>query len=65
MDQTILSCSISNPNEPNGDPKSFTFDGVYGPDSTTEAIYNDNGFALVEVKYTLFLSIMDFYIGIC
>ena len=30
------------------DPKSFTFDGVYGTDSTTEAIYNDNGFALVE-----------------
>eukprot|EP00090_Calanus_glacialis_P013510 TRINITY_DN22193_c0_g1_i2.p1 TRINITY_DN22193_c0_g1~~TRINITY_DN22193_c0_g1_i2.p1 ORF type:complete len:890 (-),score=194.71 TRINITY_DN22193_c0_g1_i2:567-3236(-) len=41
-------CSISNPHEPNSPPKSFTFDGVYGIDSTTEAIYNDNGFDLVE-----------------
>ena len=46
----MYSCSISNPNEPNAPPKSFTFDGVYGPDSTTEAIYNDNGFSLVEVS---------------
>jgi len=41
-------CSISNPHLPNDPPKSFTFDGVYGIDSTTEAIYNDNGFDLVE-----------------
>lgn len=50
MDSATLSCSITNPNEPNTPPKSFAFDGVYGPDSTTEAIYNDNGFALVEVN---------------
>ena len=49
MDQATLSCCISNPAEPNLPPKAFTFDGVYGPDSTTEAIYNDNGFGLVEV----------------
>ena len=49
MDQNIYACSIVNPREPNDPPKSFTFDGVYGPDSTTEAIYNDNGFSLVEV----------------
>ena len=36
--------------QPNAEPKSFTFDGVYGTNSTTEAIYNDNGFDLVEVK---------------
>ena len=36
--------------QPNSEPKSFTFDGVYGTNSTTEAIYNDNGFDLVEVK---------------
>jgi len=41
-------CAINNPNEPNSEPKSFTFDGVYGTNSTTEAIYNDNGFDLVE-----------------
>ena len=50
MDQSAYSCNITNINEPNAPPKSFTFDGVYGPDSTTEAIYNDNGFALVEVR---------------
>ena len=36
---------------PNDPPKSFTFDGVYGEDSTTEQIYNDIGFGLVEVIY--------------
>ena len=51
MDQNIYACSIVNPNEPNAPPKTFTFDGVYGPDSTTEAIYNDNGFNLVEVNF--------------
>ena len=34
--------------EPNLPPKSFTFDGSYGVDSNTEAIYNDVGFPLVE-----------------
>ena len=38
--------------EPKAPPKTFTFDGAYGIDSTTETIYNDVGFALVEsVKY--------------
>jgi len=50
MDPVTLSCCISNPAEPNLPPKAFTFDGVYGTDSTTEAIYNDNGFSLVEVS---------------
>ena len=34
--------------EPKAPPKTFTFDGAYGIDSTTETIYNDVGFALVE-----------------
>ena len=55
MDSATLSCSITNPNEPNTPPKSFAFDGVYGPDSTTEAIYNDNGFALVEVNKYMYI----------
>ena len=38
---------------PNDPPKSFTFDGVYGEDSTTEQIYNDIGFGLVEVSWRI------------
>ena len=57
MDSATLSCSITNPNEPNTPPKSFAFDGVYGTDSTTEAIYNDNGFALVEVDICIYVYI--------
>ena len=53
MDNRTYACSIQNPNEPNAPPKNFTFDGVYHTDSTTEAIYNDNGFDLVEVKFRL------------
>ena len=34
--------------EPKQPPKQFTFDGAYGIDSTTEMIYNDVGFPLVE-----------------
>ena len=37
-------------------PKSFTFDGVYGVGSTTEQIYADVGFPLVE-------SVMEGYNG--
>ena len=41
--------------EPKAPPKTFTFDGAYGIDSTTETIYNDVGFALVEsVRYIFF-----------
>ena len=49
MDARSFSCSMVNPSLPNDPPKSFTFDGVYAEDSTTEQIYNDIGFALVEV----------------
>jgi len=37
-----------NPEEPKELPKQFTFDGSYGTDSTTDTIYNDVGFSLVE-----------------
>ena len=48
--------------EPNVPAKSFAFDGAYGPDSTTEAIYNDNGFALVEVTemFTVILKVSKY-----
>ena len=49
MDARTYSCSMVNPSLPNDPPKSFTFDGVYAEDSTTEQIYNDIGFGLVEV----------------
>ena len=51
MDARAYSCSMVNPALPNDPPKSFTFDGVYAEDSTTEQIYNDIGFALVEVIF--------------
>ena len=51
MDQGRI-CSLTSPNPKDaGDPpKTFTFDGAYGIDSTTEAIYNDVGFPIVEVR---------------
>ena len=53
MDARSYSCSMVNPSLPNDPPKSFTFDGVYAEDSTTEQIYNDIGFALVEVNFLM------------
>uniref|UniRef100_T1JLH8 Kinesin-like protein n=1 Tax=Strigamia maritima TaxID=126957 RepID=T1JLH8_STRMM len=41
-------CTIINPSDPNAPPKCFTFDGVYGLDSTTEQIYNEIAYPLVE-----------------
>jgi kinesin family protein 3/17 len=41
----VMLASCDDPQQP---PKTFTFDGAYGVDSNTEAIYNDLGFALVE-----------------
>ncbi|KAK7026008.1 Kinesin-like protein kif17 [Halocaridina rubra] len=42
------SCLLTNPADPSGEPKSFAFDGAYFIDSTTEGIYNDVSFPLVE-----------------
>lgn len=50
MDSKIMQCSIINVKDPNAPPKNFTFDGAYGPDSTTENIYNEIAYPLVEVQ---------------
>lgn len=49
MDPSIMQCSIANVQDANAPPKNFTFDGVYGTDSTTETIYNEITYPLVEV----------------
>ena len=49
MDPEISKCSIVNLNDSTALPKSFTFDGVYYTDSTTEQIYNEIAYPLVEV----------------
>lgn len=41
-------CSISNPSRIKDPPKTFFFDGAYGPTSTTEQIYSDIVYPLVE-----------------
>lgn len=49
IDERLAQCSISNPVDKNkAQPKSFTFDGAYGIDSTTQQIYAEIGFPLVE-----------------
>ncbi|KAK3101727.1 hypothetical protein FSP39_005895 [Pinctada imbricata] len=41
-------CTIRNPMDPKAPPKMFTFDGAYFVDSTTENIYNEIAYPLVE-----------------
>ncbi|KAL0277188.1 UNVERIFIED_CONTAM: hypothetical protein PYX00_004555 [Menopon gallinae] len=48
MDSECCTCSIANPNDSTAPPKSFTFDSVYSIVSTTEQIYNDIVYPLVE-----------------
>lgn len=43
-------CSLLNPSDYYAPPKVFTFDGVYGENSTTEQIYNEIAYPLIEVK---------------
>jgi kinesin family protein 3/17 len=43
-------CAITNPGDAKAPPKSFTFDGAYFVDSTTENIYNEIAYPLVEVR---------------
>ena len=50
IDGKIGQCSIINPNDSKVPPKMFTFDGAYDTASTTEQIYADIGFPLVEVR---------------
>jgi len=49
IDGQMARCSITNPDDRNAPPKTFTFDGAYDIASTTEQIYADIGFPLVEV----------------
>ncbi|KAL8572768.1 hypothetical protein ACOMHN_030350 [Nucella lapillus] len=48
MDNTKGLCTITNPDDLKAPPKMFTFDGAYFIDSTTEAMYNDIAYPLVE-----------------
>ncbi|XP_067655416.1 osmotic avoidance abnormal protein 3-like [Haliotis asinina] len=48
MDSSRGSCQITNPTDAKAPPKMFTFDGSYFTDSTTEQIYNDIAYPLVE-----------------
>lgn len=50
MDNSLCSCSILNPTDSSAPPKTFTFDGVYHINSTTEQIYNEIAYPLVEVS---------------
>lgn len=50
IDSEKCTCSIVNPTDGSAPPKTFTFDGVYGPDSNTEQIYNDIAYPFVEVS---------------
>jgi len=56
IDGQMARCSITNPDDRNAPPKTFTFDGAYDTASSTEQIYADIGFPLVEVSFLLFPS---------
>ncbi|XP_003367843.1 kinesin-II subunit [Trichinella spiralis] len=48
MDPKRAQCSIRNPSDKMGTTKLFTFDGAYDMNATTENIYNDIVYPLVE-----------------
>lgn len=50
MDPTVSQCSIVNPSDSSAPPKTFSFDGVYYMESTTDSIYNEISYPLVEVR---------------
>ncbi len=49
INQTTLQCTLL-AEQADGSPKTFTFDGVYNQGSTTEQIYTDFVYSLVEVS---------------
>jgi kinesin family member 17 len=49
MDPVCCTCYLSNPNEPSAPNKAFRFDGVYDEGSSTENIYNEIAYPLIEV----------------
>lgn len=53
INQSTLQCSLlsTSPGPTDESIKTFTFDGVYDQLSTTEQIYTDFGYPLVEVYH--------------
>lgn len=49
MNSERCTCSLLNPNDYSVPAKAFTFDGVYGENSTTEQLYNEIAYPLIEV----------------
>ena len=60
MDSERCCCSITNPNDASAPAKIFTFDGVYDAPATTEQIYNEAAYPLVEVSKNFSLEQLDF-----
>jgi hypothetical protein len=52
MDNSRNQCSMVSASDANAPPKNFAFDGAYGTDSTTEQIYEQIAYPLVEVCTT-------------
>lgn len=50
MDLHRCQCFIEKPGAADEPPKQFTFDGTYFTDQTTEQMYNEISYALVEVS---------------
>lgn len=48
VDQSSRQMSIKNPAAPNDQPKSFTFDGVFGDDTQQKFFYEEACFPLIE-----------------
>lgn len=50
MDPHRCQCFIKRPGAPDEPAKQFTFDGSYFVDHTTEEMYNESAYPLVEVR---------------
>ena len=49
VDKSVNQVIIKTPDDPdNPEGRGFTFDAVYGPDSTQRAVYDEGAFSLVE-----------------
>lgn len=51
MDLQRCQCFIKKPMSADEPPKQFTFDGTYFTDQTTEQMYNESAYPLVEVSF--------------
>lgn len=58
MDLQHCQCFIEKPGAADEPPKQFTFDGTYFIDQTTEQMYNEIAYPLVEVGYSKTLVIL-------